>query len=148
MLLSSWLGHPLKRFERNSNVLLADAEKASHPDHDRFRSAVPIEQHLSDIADLGVVSAVNIDADQLRRAPLAGRLLSDELPGARGCGARLGKGRACGKSRSDETCREMLLQHGILLVQGFIPPVAGKGRAGAPCRRPGRLAGSRTDVRS
>jgi hypothetical protein len=49
----SGLGRPLQRFERNGDVLLADPEKSSHPDHDRFRSAVPVKQHLSDVADLG-----------------------------------------------------------------------------------------------
>jgi len=70
-------------FERNGDVLFANAEKPADADHHGMNRAFAVDQHLVDVADFLVARAVHIGADELRAAHLLGALLVDEIAGLR-----------------------------------------------------------------
>jgi hypothetical protein len=49
----------------NGDVLLSDAEKAAHTDHDRLDLALAVDNDLVDVADLLIVAAIDINAHEL-----------------------------------------------------------------------------------
>jgi hypothetical protein len=63
--LSLLARHPLHLVIGNGDVLLSDAEKAAHTDHDRLDLALAVNNDLVDVADLLIVAAIDINAHEL-----------------------------------------------------------------------------------
>src|SRR5471032_81291 len=67
---SNWLVHPLQLIESNCDVMLAHSEKAADPKDDMFNLAGLVENEFFDIANFFVGFVINVDANELGRAPL------------------------------------------------------------------------------
>jgi hypothetical protein len=68
---------------RQADVVLADSQEAADADHNDIELAGSLIDEFVDVADLLVVAVVDIQADQLRRAP-GPQLLHLDLLGSGG----------------------------------------------------------------
>ena len=68
---SNWLVYPFQLIESYCDVVLAHSENAADPKDDVFNLAGLVENEFFDVTDFFVGFVINVDANELGRAPLA-----------------------------------------------------------------------------